>query len=104
MPAIPTCPFPLVDILRFLGALSWYPEVEGVEEAIEWLAVRIHEQTGIPRADISEAIHRLPLGRGLEGSPPGSLADAYATGDAYLAGYGYDLNATVDLAEAYGGP
>jgi hypothetical protein len=70
------------------------PDVKGMNETTDWLALCIHDSTGLPRADILEAIHRLPLGQGLEGGNPGSLCDAYGREDVY----------GISHCEGYGGP
>jgi hypothetical protein len=44
------------------------PGTEGAGEMVRQLALRIHLRTGLDRADILEAIRRLPRGEGLDGT------------------------------------
>src|SRR5262245_28467626 len=75
----PACPFLLVDLLRCLGLLRRFtePASKEVEDMILWLSCRINELTGLPVVDILTTIVRLAEGQGLDGLPPGSLAEAY---------------------------
>jgi hypothetical protein len=67
----PRCPFLLVDILKLLGVWKLNIDEAGeaeVDEVLSWLCHRIHEVTGVPRADVAEFTRRLAKHGGVEGS------------------------------------
>jgi hypothetical protein len=74
----PTCPFPLVDLLRMTGLLVQQPELtaEG-KEIFKWLRNRVSERTGISTEVIAQVIHQLAQGDGLKGGGPRGRAEAY---------------------------